>query len=872
MEKGEKEISSKILDLKNKLSSAEAAARNLKSELEKTANTKVKTKAAEGLERDLAKAKQKLSDFYVQADRIGDAKQAELKGLGFGDDYLDKALAQDKAWRQIQEKIAQAEAQVQRYEKALARANEAAPLAKDTADYQKKQQRLDELSGQVEVYRTKLREAVLSEAEQSAATARSAGEISAAKRHLERTISALKLFAKGAARAGSTLKAAFSKTAGKLIQNIGSYFRRANSSTNILEKSLRRIKNTLVRMFFFRIVHSPLDAVKDGLGEIAKVSPGVNKNLSALKTESAYLKNTLASLAAPLVGFVTPAFTAFMQTLSVVTEKAAQLVAMLTGQTYTKAVKAQQDYAASLDNSTAAADQNTKALEKNQNALAGFDELNVLNSGDSDDSSGSQAVSPFFENADAQAQGLAQTLLDSIRRQDFNAVGAMLGDKINEGLGKIKWNKIQDTLKRWAVNIADFFNGFIRKTDWKLVGASIGKGVNTALGFVKTFIMRFDWKQAGAALHDALVSLFGAVSWQDVSDIVTEGINGLVDFAVELIGETDFFAVGSAIGEQIQEAVRNINWKGIGELMTKLFTGAVNLVDGLVLSVKWENFGKSLAESFNSFFGAGGGGLDFIKRIGKTLGDITVSVSDFIIGFFSDPKSADTFAHAIESFFKSIPWLEIIIKSITGGIEIGTWIIQGVTKLVENFCKALADGFSNSKDDPELKSAITGLGKALANLFIGVLNSLIGIIVTAVPNIFIGLIKSILTAFSWLLQFVLGEDFYNQSMQSLDNWKGYEPKDAPKIPYLATGTVIPANYGEFLAVLGDNKREAEIVSPVSAMKQAFLEALAEGNFSGGDGEQEINLYLDGDKLFSWLIDKNSRYRKAHGYPAFGGAD
>lgn len=31
--------------------------------------------------------------------------------------------------------------------------------------------------------------------------------------------------------------------------------------------------------------------------------------------------------------------------------------------------------------------------------------------------------------------------------------------------------------------------------------------------------------------------------------------------------------------------------------------------------------------------------------------------------------------------------------------------------------------------------------------------------------------------------------------------------DIPEIPHLTQGTVVPANYGNFLAVLGDNKRE-----------------------------------------------------------------
>lgn len=72
--------------------------------------------------------------------------------------------------------------------------------------------------------------------------------------------------------------------------------------------------------------------------------------------------------------------------------------------------------------------------------------------------------------------------------------------------------------------------------------------------------------------------------------------------------------------------------------------------------------------------------------------------------------------------------------------------------------------------------------------------------------------------------------------------------DVPKIPRLAQGAVIPPNR-EFLAVLGDNKRENEIVSPVSAMKQAFMEAMVE---MGGAGQttKEEHYYLDETELMS----------------------
>ena len=45
----------------------------------------------------------------------------------------------------------------------------------------------------------------------------------------------------------------------------------------------------------------------------------------------------------------------------------------------------------------------------------------------------------------------------------------------------------------------------------------------------------------------------------------------------------------------------------------------------------------------------------------------------------------------------------------------------------------------------------------------------------------------------------------------------------PQIPHLATGDVAQPN-NEYLAILGDNKKEQEVVSPLSTMKKAFVEA------------------------------------------------
>lgn len=79
--------------------------------------------------------------------------------------------------------------------------------------------------------------------------------------------------------------------------------------------------------------------------------------------------------------------------------------------------------------------------------------------------------------------------------------------------------------------------------------------------------------------------------------------------------------------------------------------------------------------------------------------------------------------------------------------------------------------------------------------------------------------------------------------------------DIPPIPRLATGTVIPANYGEFLAVLGDNRREAEIVSPISAMEQAMENVL---NRRGGEnGDIHLTVTLDGKTVYRTIVKKNN---------------
>lgn len=73
------------------------------------------------------------------------------------------------------------------------------------------------------------------------------------------------------------------------------------------------------------------------------------------------------------------------------------------------------------------------------------------------------------------------------------------------------------------------------------------------------------------------------------------------------------------------------------------------------------------------------------------------------------------------------------------------------------------------------------------------------------------------------------------------------------MPRLATGTVVPPRAGEFAAILGDNKKEPEVVSPLSTMKQALKEALAEAGMNQSNSNGPLYLQIDG-RTFAQLMN------------------
>lgn len=101
--------------------------------------------------------------------------------------------------------------------------------------------------------------------------------------------------------------------------------------------------------------------------------------------------------------------------------------------------------------------------------------------------------------------------------------------------------------------------------------------------------------------------------------------------------------------------------------------------------------------------------------------------------------------------------------------------------------------------------------------------------------------------------------------------------DTSKIPGYATGQVIPARMRQHLAILGDNNRETEVVSPLSTIKQAnkesLLEVLSELGLTGNRGAGNpqtiiIKQYLDGKQVAQSVIKEGKVQQMATGNNMF----
>lgn len=162
---------------------------------------------------------------------------------------------------------------------------------------------------------------------------------------------------------------------------------------------------------------------------------------------------------------------------------------------------------------------------------------------------------------------------------------------------------------------------------------------------------------------------------------------------------------------------------------------------------------------------------------------------------------------------------------------------NGITRVFSHVTDWFKDKFSNAWE------AVKNVFSKGGEIFTGITDGIFNTFKTIVNGLIDGInwvISQPFDAINWALD--------NVRYIEIAGWYPFEwlPSiDTPQIPYLAQGTVVPANYGNFLAVLGDNKKETEVVSPLSTIEQAVANAMKNNNSSG---VIHVHVDLDGREI------------------------
>lgn len=365
----------------------------------------------------------------------------------------------------------------------------------------------------------------------------------------------------------------------------------AKRSNGLLSTMATRLKGIALSLLVFNWItkgwNAMVSSMKEGSQNLAKYSAEYNKSMSALKTANEQLKNSFATAFAPIVQMVIPYLVNLINYMIDALNWISQFTAMLSGKsTWTKAAKVQKDYAASLDGTASAAN-------RAKNALAGFDDIDVLNN----DTSISGVSSPAFseeqiESGMTNAGGAFKKLIDNFVNGDFFSAGtdasnlvAGIFDFFSNAIEKVNWDQI-------GTNIGDFLAGI----DWIKILESLGKLIITAIdSSLDLWSAAFD----AAPIEVGVITAIGLLKWSGITGSLFTPLGSAVS---STLGAT----LASAVGSALEAAV-------IGEITWYFGTDLIEKIIGK------EGAGDALRE--RGFWGVMQDELDALSGMPPILGD-----------------------------------------------------------------------------------------------------------------------------------------------------------------------------------------------------------------------------------------------------------
>ena len=664
---------------------------------------------------------------------------------------------------------------------------------------------------------------------------------------------------------------------GNVVKNIGTKTKGVGTG---IKSGIGTVLKYATALFSLRSIYSTLSSCAQSW--LSSQNAGA-KQLSA---NIEYMKYAMGSAFAPVIQFVTNLVYQLM--------KAVQSVAYaLTGVNIF--AKASASSYASMAGSAKKAKNETKQLAGVHN------EINNISDNNSDNGSSSGSTAPSFDLSGID--NTPNSIIDAIKNGNWYEVGATIGEKLNEAMNNIPWNKIQSTAKSIGTNIAQFLNGFIGTTNWKQVGNTFAQGINTVIYLGQSFVKTFNWENFGKAIGDGLTSFIKNINWKALGDTLSSGIKGIFDTITGFFETFDW----SVVVNGLLDFVKGFDWNGVSDAIFKaLGSACASLVNlGVVIGEKINEALDKAKDFFQEKIQECGGNVveGIFKGIIEALGNLGQWIIDhiftpFINGFkkafgIHSPSTvmAEQGNFIMQGLLNGITNLVDNVKQIwenikNTAVQKFTDIKNSISSIWQQVTNKTSETWQNIKN--KVKEGAQGAWNGITSIFGNIPNwfrdkfsqawqavknvfSTGGKIFDGIKEGILSGLKSIVNAIISGINKVISIPFngLNSALRKIKNSEilGVKPFNwistiqVPQIPRLAKGGVLTEATTVLAGEYSGAKTNPEIVTPQNIMRDTFEDVLSD--FNSGNGQPvHITIQYLGKEIFDDTIDYiNSKTRR-----------
>ena len=645
------------------------------------------------------------------------------------------------------------------------------------------------------------------------------------------------------------------------------------------------------RMVFFRLLSSAISAAfrsaKEGMENLAQYSPAANVAISMLLSQMTQLKNAFATAFSPILEAAAPALSKFIGLIIQAVNWTAQLAAALTGKdTYVKATAVEEDYGAALKDSN-------KELQKkdklNKKILFSFDQL--IQAQKDSDSSNNSYVGPtpdqmfkteeVSNNVKLQADAIKKNLagLFDPLKKSWEENGPVVTEAVKTAFGAIKqlasdvsasfmqvWNtegygkRITDDLLITVANLVLTVAGLVTQFDRAWVSGDTGTNIIRNLCDILLIFTGF-LREASESIKNwandldftPLLTSFNAIlsAIKPIAKTVTDALLALLNKALLPIAKWAVEQAIPAVFDLIAAAL-----EALGAIIDALKPYAIWLWDDFLQPVgKWT--GEVIISALKQI-------TTWLKKFSDWISQnsgVVENMTQVIIAFFA----AWAFVKFVTGITELIASIGRFAKALIVLMSTGIGPVVIALGSIITLIGTLARNWDKMTPKEKVISGILALAAAVGVLAVamGAVAGGVGAVVVA-GSIAAGVASALIAINAGKRA---SSSYGSYGGGSYSRYSAYQtPAVAASysMPRLATGTVVPPRAGEFAAILGDNKRETEVVSPLSTMKQALKEALEETGMSGGNRDIHIDLVLNDQKFASAVYKANNQERQRVG--------